>query len=150
VASTTAVSAQSKSSTPATPPDTYEQRRRRDDFDEEEERRRRRRRDDYDDDDDLDDFHPRRIRKDYLAPHRGTMLLVLGLVGLVGGLSVCITVVIGPFCWYMAQRDLIEMREGRMDPSGESMTRAGLVLAIINTVFLVLGLALIAAAILIR
>src|SRR5690349_16003936 len=92
VAATTAVSAQQPTSkAPTSPPNSYEQSRRRHDFDEEEERRRRRRRDDdYDDDDDLGDIHPRRIRRDYLAPHRGTMLLVLGVVGLVGGLSVCI------------------------------------------------------------
>ena len=38
----------------------------------------------------------------------------------------------------MATYDLREMREGRMDPTGEGMTRAGQICGIIGTVVLVL------------
>ena len=91
--------------------------------------------------DDLDDMRRRRIHRDDLTPHRATIILVLSVVGIVGGMSCGLPFIVGPICWFMAQHDLAEIRAGRMDPSGEGMTRAGLILSIINTIFLVLGLA---------
>ena len=100
----------------------------------------RRRRDRYDDDDAFDIARPERIRNEF-APHRGGVILALGLVSLVGGMSMCgLPAVVGPFAWVMGSNDLREIREGRMDPSGEGMTRAGQVCGIVGTVILVLAL----------
>ena len=46
-------------------------------------------------------------------PHRGTMILVLGILGLV----VC--PIIGIIAWVMGHGDLKEMQAGAMDPNGE-------------------------------
>lgn len=97
----------------------------------------RRRRSRYDDE--FDEFdQSRRIRQNY-APHRGGLIMALGLVSLVGGFSLCgAPAIIGPVAWALGSHDLREIREGRMDPSGESMTRAGQVCGIISTVLLLL------------
>jgi hypothetical protein len=94
----------------------------------------------FEDDDDYDDFdRPPRIRHDFL-PHRGGLIIALGLIGLVGGLFVCgFLLVAGPFAWVMGTADLREMRAGRMDPSGESQVRTGQVCGIISTVILIIG-----------
>jgi hypothetical protein len=62
-----------------------------------------------------------------IAPHRGTAVLVLGILGLV----VCF--VCGIVAWAMGAGDLRAMRRGTMDRSGEGMTRAGFVLGIVGT-----------------
>ena len=92
-----------------------------------------------DDDDDFDDIrHPRHRRADW-EPHRGGMILALGLVALVGGMSFCfIPTVVGPIAWALGTSDLRAMRDGHMDPSGESMTRTGQVCGIVATVLLLL------------
>src|SRR5262245_43914396 len=54
-----------------------------------------------------------------MKPHRGVMILVFGI------LSWCVCLIFGIVAWVMGNSDLREMREGRMDPSGESMTQAG-------------------------
>lgn len=110
---------------------------REDDYDEP----RRRRRYDDDDDDDLDIRDRRQIRH-HLAPHRGGLILALGLISLVGSLAFCgVTAVIGPIAMILGMLDLREMRAGNMDPTGEGMTRTGMVCGIIATAFLVLGIA---------
>lgn len=67
------------------------------------------------------------------APHRGTTVLVLGI------LSLLICQPLGIAAWIMGNSDLRAMREGRMDPSGESLTTAGKVCGIIGTILLSLG-----------
>jgi hypothetical protein len=115
-----------------------------DDDDEDDVPRRRRGRDDFDDDDDdeednFDGYHqPRRLRRRF-APHRGGLIMALGLVALVGGMSMCAPVILGPVAWMLGTWDLREIREGRMDPEGASMTQTGQVCGIIATVFLILG-----------
>lgn len=47
-----------------------------------------------------------------LRPHRGTVILVLGIVGIV----CCF--ICGIIAWVMGNGDLREMAAGRMDPSG--------------------------------
>lgn len=71
-----------------------------------------------------------------LLPHRGTLILVLGILGLI------ICQPIGIAAWLMGNTDLRAMREGRMDPSGESLTTAGKVCGIIASVLLGFGLVL--------
>jgi hypothetical protein len=98
-------------------------------YDDDDDTRPRRRR--FDDDDD-DDFDLPRVRHDH-APHRGGLIMALGLVSLFGGL---LFTVLGPFAWFMGTKDLREIHAGRMDPAGESMTRAGQVCGIISSLIL--------------
>lgn len=93
----------------------------------------RRRDDDYDDDDDLEHQDLRRPRDDYV-PHRGWLILTLGV------LSVFVCMMMGPIAWIMGNMDLREMHAGRMDPSGESPTRVGQVCGIVTTLIMILGI----------
>jgi hypothetical protein len=98
---------------------------------------RRRRRRGIDDED--DDF-PRRPRfYGDQAPHRGGLILALGLVSLVGGFAFCVPVVLGPIAWILGSIDLRAMRDGHLDPAGEGMTRSGQICGIISTLLLLLG-----------
>lgn len=69
-----------------------------------------------------------------LKPHRGGMLLAFGILGIL----CCI--VFGILAWVMGSNDLKEMAAGRMDPSGEGMTKAGKILGIIGCALAVLGI----------
>ena len=68
-------------------------------------------------------------------PHRGGLVLTLGILGLV----MC-GIFTGIPAWVMGSKDLTLMREGRMDPSGEGMTKAGYILGIIATILGILSL----------
>ncbi len=68
-----------------------------------------------------------------MEPHRGSTILVLGILSLV----VC--QVCGPIAWVMANRDLAKINSGLMDPEGLSQTNAGKICGIIGTVLLILG-----------
>jgi hypothetical protein len=70
-----------------------------------------------------------------MKPHRGTVVLVLGILSLV----IC-GIILGPIAWIMGNSDLKEMREGRMDPSGESNTKAGRMCGMIGTGLNLVGL----------
>ncbi len=69
-----------------------------------------------------------------LQPHRGTMILVLGILGIV----VC--VVCGIIAWVMGSTDLKAMAAGQMDPSGEGLTRAGKICGIISVALMAIGI----------
>lgn len=69
-----------------------------------------------------------------LAPHRGGLILALGIVSLV----VCQLLGVAP--WVMGKADLQEMEAGRMDPSGRGLTEAGKILGILSVVLTVIGL----------
>jgi hypothetical protein len=69
-----------------------------------------------------------------LEPHRGTTVLVLGILGFV----VCF--ICGIIAWSMANTDLRAMQEGRMDPSGRDITNAGKICGIISTLLAIGGL----------
>ncbi len=77
-----------------------------------------------------------------LTPHRGTAILVLGIVGLVVGLfgsfCCCIFGIVGCICgiiaWVMANKDLKEMAAGTMDPTGRGTTQAGKICGIISVI----------------
>ncbi|MDY7010856.1 MAG: DUF4190 domain-containing protein [Planctomycetota bacterium] len=64
----------------------------------------------------------------YLKQHRGTLVLVLGILGLV----VC--VICGIIAWVMGNNDLKEMAAGSMDPSGEGLTNAGKICGMISVI----------------
>lgn len=63
-----------------------------------------------------------------LKPHRGTAVLVLGILGLV----VC--VICGIIAWVMGNSDLREMQAGTMDPSGQGLTKAGKICGMISVI----------------
>jgi hypothetical protein len=70
-----------------------------------------------------------------MKPHRGTLILVFGILGLVG---VCAP--LGIVAWILGSGDLKQMDAGAMDPSGRSLTNAGRICGIIATVLLALGI----------
>lgn len=69
-----------------------------------------------------------------LAPHRGPLILTLGILSLI----VCQP--LGLAAWMMGNQDLQQIRSGRMDPQGESLTQAGQIMGIIGSVLFLLGL----------
>jgi hypothetical protein len=73
----------------------------------------------------------------YLVPHRGGLILTLGILSWVS------CPVFGVMAWVMGTSDLREIRVGRMNPGGAGLTQAGRVLGMISTLvwlaWLVLG-----------
>jgi len=72
-----------------------------------------------------------------IKPHRGGVILTLGLVGL----FVC-----GPLClaaWVMGSSDLREMDAGMMDPSGRSTTSSGRNVGMLGTIVWAIGFVLV-------
>jgi hypothetical protein len=68
-----------------------------------------------------------------MKPHRGTLILVLGILGLV------ICGPLGIAAWIMGNGDLKEMDAGLMDPSGRGLTTGGRICGIIATILMILG-----------
>ena len=68
-----------------------------------------------------------------MKPHRGTLILVLGILGLV------ICGPLGIAAWIMGSGDLKAMDAGTMDPSGRGNTNAGKICGIIATVLMALA-----------
>jgi heme/copper-type cytochrome/quinol oxidase subunit 4 len=68
-----------------------------------------------------------------MKPARGGTVLTLGILGIV------ICFILGIIAWVMGSGDLKEMREGKRDPSGEQMTKAGMICGIIGTILGILG-----------
>lgn len=76
---------------------------------------------------------PRRqggVRRD-CDPHRGTLILVLGILSLV--LS-CIGLPLGIAAVIMGRRDLKRMDAGEVDPDGRGLTQAGWICGIVGTI----------------
>ncbi|MHC4559310.1 MAG: DUF4190 domain-containing protein [Planctomycetota bacterium] len=63
-----------------------------------------------------------------LKPHRGGIVLALGILGLV----VCF--ICGIIAWIMGNNDLREMAAGIMDPSGRGLTQAGKICGIVSVI----------------
>lgn len=59
-------------------------------------------------------------------PHRGTLILALGLLAIVTTCPVAAVM-----AWVMGSSDLLDMQNGRMDPGGEKPTQVGRVLGMI-------------------
>jgi hypothetical protein len=74
-----------------------------------------------------------------VEPHRGAMILVLGILGIV----VC--GVTGIFAWVLGKRDLELIRRGLMDKEGEGLTKAGYILGIVGTVLFMIQLLVVVA-----
>lgn len=69
-----------------------------------------------------------------MKPHRGTAVLVLGILGLV------ICVICGIVAWVMGNADLRDMESGRMDPSGLGMTKAGKICGMVSVILNIIGI----------
>ncbi len=69
-----------------------------------------------------------------LAPHRGVVILVLGITSL----YVCF--LFGIAAWVMANTDLPRMDAGEMDPEGRGLTQAGKLCGIVGIALNVLVL----------
>ena len=74
-----------------------------------------------------------------MKPHRGTLVLVLGILGLV------ICGPLGIAAWVMGNGDLKEMDAGTLDPSGRGMTNAGRICGMIATILMILGVVIMIA-----
>ena len=99
----------------------------------------KKRRDDDEDDDDDDEDRPRRrsgrrSSRGGFAPHRGGMILALGIIGIVAFQP------LGIAAWIMGNTDLKEIRAGRMDPDGEGLTNAGRICGMIATILMIVSL----------
>lgn len=73
---------------------------------------------------------PRRPMK----PHRGTTILVFGILGF----FCCIIFAI--LAWIWGNEDLAEMDRGNMDPEGRSLTSAGRILGIVDVCLAIAGI----------
>jgi hypothetical protein len=69
-----------------------------------------------------------------VQPHRGTTILVLGILGLV----CCI--ICGIIAWVMGNNDLRQMAAGTMDRSGEGATKAGKICGMISVLLALAGI----------
>lgn len=69
-----------------------------------------------------------------MQPHRGTMILVFGILGLI----VCFP--FGIVAWVMGNTDLKAMDAGTMDPEGRGTTQAGKIIGIVTTILTVLSI----------
>lgn len=82
------------------------------------------------------------------VPHRGGLVLGLGIAGL-ALMSACgLGFALGLPAWIMGARDLGQMAAGRMDPGGHGMTRAGKICGAVATVLGLLILLIYGVAIL--
>ena len=70
----------------------------------------------------------------YPESSESTTALVLGILGIV----VC--GILGPFAWYIGNREVRAIDEGRRDPTNRGSANAGKILGIVGTVFLGLGI----------
>jgi hypothetical protein len=96
-------------------------------------------RDDYEGEEDL---RRRYIRRDVL-PHRGGLVLTLGIISIVAGTVGCVVCIwlsgviglgFGVTAVLMGRTDLRQMDAGTMDPDGRGLTKAGLICGIVGMV----------------
>ena len=69
-----------------------------------------------------------------MAPHRGVLILVLGILSLVG----C-SFFTGIPAWIMGKGDLVKIDAGQMDPSGRTLTQVGMILGIVSVILSIVG-----------
>jgi len=87
-----------------------------------------------------------------LEPHRGTLILVLGILSIVVSLMCCVTIplpvgmALGIPAWIMGKNDSAKITSGQMDPLGAGMTKGGMICGIVGTILSLLGAILIGAA----
>jgi len=69
-----------------------------------------------------------------LKPHRGTLILVLGILGIV----CCF--ICGIIAWVFGNNDLKEMDSGAMDSTGRGLTQAGKICGMVSVFLQIIGL----------
>ncbi len=72
---------------------------------------------------DADDDEDRPSRRRNLAPHRGDMIQLMGILAFIPVFG--LPFILGPIAWIMGRSDLKEMDAGRMDPAGRDATQTG-------------------------
>ena len=72
----------------------------------------------------------RGVRRD-CEPHRGTMILVFGILSLVLGMF---GLPLGIIAWVMGHGDLKKIKAGAMDPEGRGLTLAGKICGMVGTI----------------
>jgi len=72
----------------------------------------------------------------YREAHRGGLILTLGIFAIVCN----IMAIPGILAWVMGSNDLKKIQAGVMDPSGEGLTRAGMIMGIIGTCLAIAGI----------
>ncbi len=90
-----------------------------------------------------------------LRPHRGGLILALGILSLVFaplGTLCCfpfglLCLPVGIRAWVMGAADLRKIRAGNMDPSGRGLTQAGMILGIVATLLTVLAVVFLVVAV---
>jgi len=70
----------------------------------------------------------------YPEQSQATLALVLGIIGIVA------CQVLGPFAWYVGQKELQAIDAGKRPPENRSTANAGKILGIITTVLLGIGI----------
>ena len=73
-----------------------------------------------------------------LEPHRGTLILVLGILSL----TLC-TFFTGIPAWIMGKGDLEKIKGGMMDPEGEGMTKAGMICGMICCILILISIVIV-------
>jgi len=71
-----------------------------------------------------------------LRPHRGGLILALGILGIV----CCF--ICGIIAWVLGSSDLKEMAAGRMDSAGQGLTQAGKICGMISVILQIFGFVL--------
>jgi hypothetical protein len=74
------------------------------------------------------------------AHRNATTALILGIVGLVGGLSCYLPILLAPFAWAMGRRAVREIDASHGQLGGRGQAQAGAVLGIIGTALLALAI----------
>ena len=64
----------------------------------------------------------------HYAPHRGTLILTFGILGI----ACCFP--LGIAAWIMGNNDMQQIEAGMMDPTGKGTTNAGKICGIIGTI----------------
>ena len=83
---------------------------------------------------------PTQISHNSLEPHRGILILVLGILSLViCGLS-GVGILTGIPAWIMGRNDLRKIKDGLMDPEGKATTKVGMICGIICCVLSLLSI----------
>ena len=71
-----------------------------------------------------------------MKPHRGAVILVLGILGFV------LCPFFGVAAWVMGSGDMAQIDAGTMDPEGRGLTQAGKVCGIVSSVLGILWIGL--------
>ena len=71
-----------------------------------------------------------------VAPHRGVLILVLGILGIV----CCF--ICGIIAWVMGNNDMREIDAGRMDPTGRGLTQAGKICGMVGVILWIVAIAM--------